>query len=253
MRDAINVGVMCRTLVAVAICAAVATTVSAQEETVAEQAQSEISPANKLYLQAVVENERATKLERRGKLERAVDAYELAGRLSEGSIAAAERTGAAEQGRPPQVYFLCATSYLHAGRLLTQMKGNDRDEDRREEMLEKAGRYLEMVEKIEAQRAQQANTPMNPEIWRVRNATGYVYFLRGKLAQARLRYEAVLELNPTYKPAQQALTEINKLEQRENELFTPQGRTLDKENRRKALKEVVSTLRLVRDIVTLGR
>ena len=228
-------------------------TVAAGFAAAAEEEAVEISPANKLYLQAVTESERASKLERRGKLERAVDAYELAGRLSEGSIAEAERTGAAEQGRPPQVYFLCATSYLHAGRVLSQMKGNDRDEDRREEMLEKAGRYLEMVEKIEAERAQQASAAINPEIWRVRNATAYVYFLRGKLAQARLQYEAVLELNPTYKPAQQALAEINKIEQRENELFTPQGRTLDKENRRKALKEVVSTLRLVRDIVTLGR
>ena len=236
-----------RALLFAALLAAVAShTAPAQEEV-------EISPANKLYLQAVTESERASKLERRGKLERAVDAYELAGRLSEGSIAEAERTGVAEQGRPPQVYFLCATSHLHAGRLLSQMKGNDRDEDRREQMLEKAGRYLEQVEKIEAERAQQANTPINPEIWRVRNATAYVYFLRGKLAQARLQYEAVLEMNPTYKPAQQALAEINKLEQRENELFTPQGRTLDKENRRKVLKEVVGTLKLVRDIVTLGR
>ena len=219
----------------------------------AQEQEPEISPANKLYLQAVVESERASKLERRGKLERAVDAYELAGRLAEGSIVEAERTGAAEQGRPPQVYFLCATSHLHAGRLLSQMKGNDRDEGRRDDMLEKAARYLEMVEKIEVDRAQQAGGPINPEIWRVRNAAGYVYFLRGKLAQARLQYEAVLELNPTYKPASQALVEINKLEQRENELFTPQGRTLDKENRRKVLKEVVGTLRLVRDIVTLGR
>ena len=226
---------------------------AAGEMAIAQEQPVEVSPANKLYLQAVVESERASKLERRGKLERATHAYELAGRLSEGSIAEAERTGVADQGRPPQFYFLCATSYLHAGRLLSQMKGNDRDEDRREEMLEKAGRYLELVEKIEAERAQQANGPINPEIWRVRNATGYVYFLQGKLAQARLQYEAVLELNPTYKPAQQALAEINKLEQRENELFTPQGRTLDKENRRKVLKEVVSTLRLVRDIVTLGR
>jgi hypothetical protein len=60
-------------------------------------------------------------------------------------------------------------------------------------------------------------------------------------------------MNPTYKPAELAIAEINKLERRENELFSPQGRTMDKENRRKAMKEVVSTLRLVRDIVTLGR
>lgn len=217
---------------------------------VAAQEQSEISPANKLYQQAVVEKDRASKLERRGKKDAAVDAYELAGRLSEASIAEAERTGAAEQGRPPQVYFLCATCYLHAGRLLSSIK---REDDRWDDVLEKAERYLNEVEKIEADRARRANGPINPEIWRVRNAAGYVAFLRGHFAQARVHYEAVLQLNPTYKPAEQALSEINKIEQRENELFTPQGRTLDKENRRKALKEVVSTLRLVRDIVSLGR
>ena len=219
----------------------------------AEEAQSDISPANRLYQQAVVEGDKASKLERRGKLEGAVHAYELAGRLCEGSIAEAERSGAAEQGRPPEVYFRCATSFLHAGRLLSQMKGDDRDEERRDEVLRKAEIYLDQVEKIEAERAQRTNSPLNPEIWRVRNAAAYVAFLRGQLAQARIRYNAVLELNPTYKPAQLAVAEINKMEQRENELFTPQGRTLDKENRRKVLKEIVGTLRLVRDIVTLGR
>jgi hypothetical protein len=75
-----------RALLFAALFAAIAShTVPAQEEV-------EISPANKLYLQAVTESERASKLERRGKLERAVDGYELAGRLSEGSIAEAERT-----------------------------------------------------------------------------------------------------------------------------------------------------------------
>ena len=78
-------------------------------------------------------------------------------------------------------------------------------------------------------------------------------FCLGERAQARLNYGSVLELNPSYKPAEQAIAEINKLEQRENELFTPQGRTLDKEKRRQVLKEIVGTLRLVRDIVTLGR
>jgi tetratricopeptide (TPR) repeat protein len=216
----------------------------------AEEPPLEISPANKLYQQAVVESSRASKLERRGKRDAAVDAYELAGRLSEGSIAEGERTGAAQEGRPPQVYFLCATSYLHAGRLLSSIK---REDARWDDVLRKAEIYLTEVEKIEAERAQRANTAVNPETWRVRNAAGYVSFLRGQLAQARLHYSAVLQMNPTYKPAEQALAEINKLEQRENELFTPQGKTLDTENRRKALKEVVGTLRLVRDIVTLGR
>ena len=230
--------------------AALLTCATSQEPAAGEP---EISAANKLYQQAVVEADRASKLERRGKIERAIHAYELAGRLSEASIAEAERTGVADQGRPPEVYFRCATSYLHAGRLLSQQKGNDRDADRRDEVLAKAERYLNDVQKIEVERAQRAGTPLNPEIWRVRNATGYVCFLRGQLAQARIHYEDVLDMNPTYKPAAQAIAEINKLEQRENELFTPQGRTLDKEQRRKALKEVVSTLRLVRDIVTLGR
>jgi tetratricopeptide (TPR) repeat protein len=216
----------------------------------ADEPQLEISPANKLYQQAVVESGRASKLERRGKKDAAVDAYEMAGRLSEASIAEAERTGAAQEGRPPQVYFLCATSYLHAGRVLSSIK---REDARWDDVLRKAELYLTEVEKIEAERAQKANTPVNPEIWRVRNAAGYVSFLRGQLAKARLHYAAVLDLNPTYKPAEQALAEINKLEQRENELFTPQGKTLDTENRRKALKEAVGALRLVRDIVTLGR
>jgi len=57
----------------------------------------------------------------------------------------------------------------------------------------------------------------------------------------------VLVLNPSYKPAEQAIAEINKLEQEQNELFTPQGRTLDKEKRRKVLREIIKTLRLVRD------
>ena len=217
---------------------------------VAAQEQSEISAANRLYLQAVAEGERASKLERRRKREAAIDAYETAGQLSEASIAEAERTGVAQQNRPPEVYFLCATSYLHAGRLLSY---ENHDSQRKDETLRKALIYLDMVEKIEAERAQKSEGRLNPEIWRVRNAAGYASFLRGELAQARLYYGAVLELNPSYKPAEQAIAEINKLEQQENELFTPQGRTLQKEERRKVLREVVKTLRLVRDIVTLGR
>lgn len=218
---------------------------------VTAQEQPEISPANKLYQQAVIEAERASKLERRGKKDAAIAAYELAGQLCEASIAEAERSGLPQQDRPPEVYFRAAASYLHAGRLLTYSKRGD--SDRKNEDLQKALVYLDLVEKIERERAQRASAPINPEIWRVRNAAGYVCFLRGELAQARLHYESVLELNPTYKPAAQAIAEINKIEQRENELFTPQGRTLDKENRCKVLKEIVSTLRLVRDIVTLGR
>ena len=53
----------------------------------AAQEQPEISPANKLYQQGVIEGERAWKLERRGKKQAAVDAHELAGQLSEASIA----------------------------------------------------------------------------------------------------------------------------------------------------------------------
>ena len=218
----------------------------------AAQEQSDVTPANSLFQQAGVESERASKLERRGKKE-AVDAYELAGKLSEASIAEAERTGIREEDRPLEAYFRCATSYLHAGRLLNQRKGDDSDEVRRDELLRKAELYLDHVEKIEAERARRANAPINPEIWRVRNAAGYASFLRGELAQARLHYGSVLELNPSYRPAEQAIAEINKLEQQQNELFTPQGRTLEKEKRRKVLRGIVDTLRLVRDIVTLGR
>jgi tetratricopeptide (TPR) repeat protein len=224
---------------------------SASLSIAAEQPEVEVSPANKLYQQAVIEAERASKLERRGKKEAAIGAYELGGQLAEASIAEAERTGVAEEDRPLDAYFLCATSYLHAGRLINSMK--EGEEDRKEGNLRKATIYLEQVEKLESLHARRKNAPVNPEIWRVRNAIAYACFLRGDLAQARLQYGAVLELNPSYRPAEEAIAEINKLEQRENELFTPQGRTLDKEKRRKALKEVVSTLRLVRDIVTLGR
>lgn len=227
------------------VLAALLACASAQEAT-----QVEVSPANKLYQQAVIEAGEASKLERRNKRKRAIAAYQLAGQLSEASINEAERSGAAQQNRPPEVYFLCATSYLHAGRLQSYEEG---DEPRKDENLRKAARYLDMVEKIEAERAERTSGQVNPEIWRVRNATAYTSFLRGELAQARLQYQAVLELNPSYKPAEQAIAEINKLEQQDNELFTPQGRTLQKEERRKALREVVKTLRLVRDIVTLGR
>lgn len=213
--------------------------------------QAEITPANRLYQQAVIEGDRASRLERRGKEEAAIDAYELAGQLSEASIAEAERSGLAAEDRPPEVYFRCAASYLHAGRLLSSSK--DGDGDRKDEDLRKAVLHLELVEGIERQRAERADGPINPEIWRVRNASGYACFLRGELAQARLHYGSVLQLNPSYRPAEQAIAEINKIEQRENELFTPQGRTLDKEKRRKTLREIVKTLRLVRDIVTLGR
>jgi tetratricopeptide (TPR) repeat protein len=209
----------------------------------------DISPANKLYQQAVVEGDRAATLERRGKKQEAIDRYELAGRLSEASIAEAERTGQAQENRPPEVYFRCATSYLHAGRLLTALK---RDGKRKDDDLAKAVQYLEQVEKLERERAQKANRPIDPEIWRVRNAAGYASFLRGELAQARLYYGSVLELNPSYQPAEQAIAEINKLERQQNELFTPQGRTLQKEKNRKTLRGIVDALKLVKDIVSLG-
>jgi len=209
----------------------------------------EASPPNKLYQQALVESGRAAKLERRGKDAEAVDTYELAGRLSEAAIQEAERTGMAAESRPPEVYFRCATSYLHAGRVLAHMK---RDDQRKDEDLQKAVKYLALVDEIERDRAQRANAPLSPEIWKVRNAAGYACFLRGELAQSRQYYQAVLEMNPTYKPAEQAIAEINKLEQQQNELFTPQGRTLHKQETRKFLRGVVDTLKLVRDIVKLG-
>ncbi len=55
-------------------------------------------------------------------------------------------------------------------------------------------------------------------------------------------------MNPSYRPAEQAIAEINKLEQQQNELFTRQGRTLQKEKNREFLRGIVDTLRLVRDI-----
>ena len=216
----------------------------------AREVRSDLASANRLYEQSVAQITRASKLERRGKEKEAVEAYELAGQLCEGSLSEAQQTGLPEGERPPDVYYRCATSFLHAGRLLAQSR---KAGPRMDENLRKAETYLDMVDKIEMARAQQTNQPINPETWRVRNAAGYVSFLQGELAQARLHYQAVLAMNPTYRPAEQAIREINKIEQRENELFTPQGRTLEKEKRKKLLRDVVDALDLVRDIITLGR
>ncbi len=211
---------------------------------------AEVSAANRLYQQALEEAAQAVKLERRGKKPAAIDSYEHAGQLCEAGIAEAERTGMTEETRPPEVYFRCAASYLHAGRLLAHLK--NADEARKDEDLRKAVQYLDSVDKIETQRAQRSGGAVNPEIWRVRNAAGYACFLRGELAQARLHYKAVLELNPTYTPAEEAVAEINKLEQQQNELFTPQGHTRKNGFDRQLLRGLVDTLKLVRDIVKLG-
>lgn len=215
----------------------------------AEEPQTEVTPANKLYQQALVESERAAKLEKRGKKQEAISAYELAGQLAESSIAEADRTGIPEQDRPPEIYFRCATAYLQAGRLLAYEKNGDA---RNDEELRKAIMYLGLVEKLEKERAERTHSPLNPEIWRVRNAEGYACFLNGELAQARLHYGSVLEMNPSYKPAEDAIAEINKIERQQNELFSPQGPTLQKEKRRKVLRGIVDTLKLVKDIVRLG-
>lgn len=204
--------------------------------------------ASGLYEHAVSQGTRASNLERLGHFQEAIDSYEAAGQLCEASLAQGAEDGAESRG--PDVYFRCATSFLHAGRLLTKLR---QEGPRKDEDLQKATTYLEQVEKVEVERAQQANQPVNPEVWRVRNAAGYACFLRGELARARLHYKAVLEMNPGYKPAEQAITEINRLEQQQNELFTPQGRTLHKEKTRKALRDVVEGLKLVRDIIRLGR
>jgi hypothetical protein len=215
----------------------------------AAEAESETTAANKLYQQALVESDSAAKLEKRGKKQAAIDGYEFAGKLAEASIAEAERTGIAEQDRPPEIYFRCATAYLQAGRLLADQKDG---EVRNDEDLRKAVLYLGLVEKLEKERAERTRSPINPEIWRVRNAEGYACFLSGELAQARLHYGSVLEMNPSYKPAEDAIAEINKIERQQNELFSPQGPTLQKEKRRKILHGIVDTLKLVKDIVRLG-
>ena len=217
--------------------------------TAADDAPADVSPANKLYQQALVESDRAAKLEKRGKKQAAIESYELAGQLSEASIAEAERTGIPEQDRPPEIYFRCATAYLQAGRLLAYEKDGT---NRNDEDLRKAVRYLGLVEKLEKERAERTKSALNPEIWRVRNAEGYACFLSGELAQARLHYGSVLEMNPSYKPAEEAIEEINKIERQQNELFSPQGPTLQKEKRRKVLRGIVQTLRLVKDVVSLG-
>ncbi len=206
--------------------------------------------ANGLYGHAVGQIARASDLERRGKKKEAIAAYELAGKLSEASLSEEEQAGGPVEDRAPDRYYDCAVAYLHAGRLLARMP---EESERRNEDLSKATTYLDMVEKIEAARAQKENRPINPEVWRVRNASGYACFLRGELAQARVHYQQVLQMNPTYHPAKQAIEKINDLEQQQNELFTPQGRTLHKEKTWKTIHDVVDALKLVRDIVSLGR
>jgi tetratricopeptide (TPR) repeat protein len=206
--------------------------------------------ANALYRHAIAQSERASKLERRGKEQEAIDAYEAAGQLCEGALGELDAAATPLANRSPDLYYRAATSFLHAGRLLAEAREEGR---RKDEDLRKAVVYLDLVETLEAERARQANRPINPEVWRVRNAAGYASFLRGELAQARLHYEAVLEMNPTYAPADKAIAEINKLERAQNEIFSPQGRTLNKEKNRRAIRDVIETLKLVRDIVTLGR
>ncbi|HSH40065.1 MAG TPA: hypothetical protein VK993_14930 [Chthoniobacterales bacterium] len=71
----------------ITVAVAMATLLAAEPNQAAPAGEAEISAANKLYLQSVVEGDRASKLERRGKEEAAIHAYELAGRLSEASIA----------------------------------------------------------------------------------------------------------------------------------------------------------------------
>ena len=190
------------------------------------------------------------KLERKGKKEEAINTYEHAGRVCEESMAAFDRGAIAEGDRPIDLYFRGATSFLHAGRLLASEKHPN--EDRKDEDLRLATTYLEKLEKLENDRAERNHTAVNPEVWRVQNAAGYACFLRGELSRARTHYQAVLKMNPTYKPAKDAVTKINELERRENEIFSPQGRTLDHEKKMKAVGGVVDTLKLVRDIVKLG-
>ncbi len=222
------------------------------EEKSPEEAVPEVAPpsADELYHLGVAEIDRASKLERKGKREEAINAYEHAGQLCQQSISLFDRDAVAESERPLDLYFRAATSFLHAGRLLAAEK--KADADRKDEDLRLAITYLENVEKLEKDRAERNHTAVNPEIWRVHNAAGYACFLRGELARARTHYQAVLLMNPTYKPAKDAVAKINELERRENEIFSPQGRTLDHEKKMKAARGVVDALKLVRDIVKLG-
>lgn len=206
------------------------------------------TPVGKPSAPAEAEADRAAQLERRGKKEAAIVHYEIAARIGEEAIAALDRDAVPPLERPLDIYYRCATSYLHAGRLLAYLK---REGDQRDEDLRKAVVYLDQVEKIESERAQRSGGRLNPEVWRVRNAEGYASFLQGELAQARVHYRAVLEINPSYKPAEQAIAEINKIEQEQNEQFTPQGPTLQKEKRRRLLGRILDTLKLVKSIVPI--
>ncbi|MDQ6809743.1 MAG: hypothetical protein M3Z64_10045 [Verrucomicrobiota bacterium] len=205
-----------------------------------------VSAANPADAEA--EADRAANLERHGKKEAAIEHYELAARSAEELIAEMNRTNVPQADRSLDIYYRCATSYLHAGRLLAFLK---REDERKDEDLQKAALYLDQIEKIESERAQRSGGRLNPEVWRVRNAAGYASFLQGQLAEARLHYRAVLEINPSYKPAEQAIAAINKIEQEQNEMFTPQGPTLQKEKKRRLFQRIIDTLKLVKSIVPI--
>ena len=53
------------------------------------------------------------------------------------------------------------------------------------------------------------------------------------------------------KRIQPLVNEINKLEQEQNELFTPQGPTLQKEKKRRLIGRILETLKLVKAIVPI--
>ena len=198
--------------------------------------------------QTETESDVAAKLERRGKKEAAIVHYEIAARRAEETITNGDHDNVPLEDRSLDAYYRCATSYLHAGRLLAFLKheGEQKDED-----LRKAVLYLDAIEKMETDRAARAGGKLNPEIWRARNAAGYASFLQGELAQARVHYRAVLEVNPSYKPAEQAIAAINKIEQEQNEIFTPQGPTLQKEKKRRLFMRIIDTLKLVKSIVPI--
>src|SRR4051812_17175622 len=70
----------------------------------AAKAQTDETPAATLYRQAVSQSERASNLERRGKFDQAIDAYEATGQVCEAAIAELDAMATPPQDRSPDIY-----------------------------------------------------------------------------------------------------------------------------------------------------
>jgi tetratricopeptide (TPR) repeat protein len=208
------------------------------------------SPAHQLYQQSSSASAEAHQLERRNNKRKAADAFETSARLAEQSVASASSDGVQDDTARLEAEFRCATSYLHAARLLHEL--GDRS-GRVQRHAEQAVIHFGRMAQLEARRAERERTSINPNFWRVENGAAYAAFLRGDLARARTLYQQVLKRNPGYVPAEEAIEMISKLEQRRNEQFSPQGPTSQKRENWEVFANALSGLKVLKDIVNLGK